>query len=635
MPLYSICGRHAAPLAMLGLAIGVLAGPAAAQQPTPPTDLRQDSATGTSAPLAQARPRIGLVLGGGGAKGAAHVGVLSVLEELRIPVDCVVGTSMGALVGGIYASGVDAAALERAIGEIPWGEVLAFTSRREKQPMRRKLSGVIYSNTLSVGYKDGGVVTPRGFIETQNIEQTIRYLSQRGRSVTNFDDLAIPFRAIATDMRTGDMVVKGSGDLALAMRASMAVPGVFAPVEVDGQVLGDGGLVRNLAVDVARELCADVVIAVALPNPPPSTESLTSPVGLIGRTLDVLIGANEREQLRSLGPNDVAIVVPSTNMGAASFDLVTTAVPHGRAAALEARAALERLSLPEADYLAWRERTLRSTAEEIRLAAVEVRGLQRIDPRFVESNLPLKAGDTVTLAEVSAAMDSLYALDGFDAVEYRLLGDPDAPTLEITATEKELGATVLRVDLGLYADSDDNNAFIIGGDLRRTWVNRAGARVARSLPARPHDWPRGLVLPAAGRAPTVVRRAVAALRAVDRGHLRRRRGGGALRVWIRTRRAGRRLHVRQPCGTARGRAVRLAVGGAGHCANGFSRAECGRLRRALAALRLRFARPCRARHPRARSRGSSTSTARNRSVPRGTTTGSRAWWNARSRSTTT
>jgi NTE family protein len=462
------------PLAMLGLALGVLAGPAGAQAPDPSLWPRPDAAAATAAPPVTARPRIGLVLGGGGAKGAAHVGVLAVLEELRIPVDCVVGTSMGALVGGIYAAGVDAAGIDHAIREIPWNEVLAHSSRREKQQMRRKLSGVVYSNSLSLGYKDGKVVTPRGFIDTQNIEQTIRHLSASGRSVTDFDDLAIPFRAIATDMRTGDMVVKDSGDLALALRASMAVPGVFAPVLVDGQVLGDGGLVRNLGVDVARELCADVVIAVALPNPPPSDESLTSPVGLVGRTLDVLIGANEREQLRSLGADDVAVIVHSSSIGSASFDKLMDAIPLGRAAALEAGEALARLSLPEAEYQAWREGTRRTAADEIRLAAVEVRGLQRIDPRYVESHLSLQAGDTVTLADISAALDSLYALEDFAAIEYRLVGDPASSTLEITAIENELGATTVRVDLGLYTDSDDNNAFILGGDLRQTWVNRAG-----------------------------------------------------------------------------------------------------------------------------------------------------------------
>ena len=262
-----------------------------------------------SAATAEQRPRIGLVLGGGGAKGAAHLGVLAVLDEMRIPVDCVVGTSMGALVGGIFATGQTATEIQAAVGEISWSETIAFAGRRKKEPMHRKLAGVTYSNSLEFGWGEGRLQTPRGFVDAQRIEQTIGSLVWSGQGVEDFDQLPIPFRAIATDMQTGEMVVLSSGDLALAMRASMAVPGIFAPVTLDGRILGDGGLSRNLGVDVARQTCADVVIAVAVPTPQPTAEQLQSPLSMMGRTIEVLIGAHEKQQLETLTDEDVRLVV--------------------------------------------------------------------------------------------------------------------------------------------------------------------------------------------------------------------------------------------------------------------------------------------------------------------------------------
>ena len=304
---------------------------------------------------AKPRPRIGLVLGGGGAKGAAHVGVLDVLDELRIPVDCIVGTSMGALVGGTYASGMSADELEAAVRSISWQEAIARSGMRTQMPMRRKLAGNNYSNSLEFGVRDGRLIAPSGFINTQNVDLTIQYLVGRSRGVTQFDQLPIPFRAVATDMQTGEMVVLDRGDLALALRASMAVPGVFSPVSIDGRILGDGGLTRNVPVDIARQTCADVVIAVAVPNPPPTADDLRSPLTMMTRTLDVLVGANERQQLDTLGPGDVKIVIEMGDIGSASFDRIDDAIPKGRAAALAHRADLMRYSVTEEEYLAWRE----------------------------------------------------------------------------------------------------------------------------------------------------------------------------------------------------------------------------------------------------------------------------------------
>jgi NTE family protein len=472
---------HRIGVLLVGLSVGVLVHAqepvraAAAPVAQPPATA---SAVGEAVPASPVRrPRIGLVLGGGGAKGAAHVGVISVLEELRIPIDCVIGTSMGALVGGTYASGQTADELLASIQGISWADAIAFRGYRERLPMRRKLAGETYSNSFQFGFKEGSFTTPRGFINTQNIEQTIKSLVSRSPGESDFDRLPIPFRAVATDMQTGDMVVLSHGDLAQAMRASMAVPGIFAPVEVDGKILGDGGLTRNLPVDIARQTCADVVIAVSVPNAPPTAEDLQSPLTLVGRTLDVLIGANEKQQLATLGPGDVAISVPMGEVRSASFEKVGEAIPLGRAAAEAHRAELMRYSLPAGEYTLWRAAHSRPAQPSVRLADVRIDGLERVNPEYVRDHLHLAAGEEVNQRQIAKAIDRVFALDDFESVQYELLGDPEHPVLTVHLHEKAASPDILRFDLGLEVGTDGNTAFSLSGDYLRPWVNPLGGEV--------------------------------------------------------------------------------------------------------------------------------------------------------------
>ena len=213
------------------------------------------------------RPRIGLVLAGGGAKGGAHVGVLKVLEELHVPIDCIAGTSMGALIGGGYAAGIPADELEKFLIAIDWKRVVGSQGRRDLEPIEQKRSGPTYSNEFEFGVTPNGLATPAGLINTSNVEDLLRVYVARARLETDFDKLPIPYRAVATDMVSSKMIVLDKGDLATAMRASMAIPGGFAPVVMDDMILSDGGLVRNIPVDIARNLCADQVIVVNLVEP--------------------------------------------------------------------------------------------------------------------------------------------------------------------------------------------------------------------------------------------------------------------------------------------------------------------------------------------------------------------------------
>jgi NTE family protein len=428
-------------------------------------------------PVQSPRPRVGLVLGGGGARGAAHVGVLKALEELHIPVDCVVGTSVGALVGGIYASGNTAAQVDERIRAIDWSETLAFTQLREQSPMRRKQAGITYSNSMEFGITDKGVSSPAGIISTQHVEQTIRDLVRTMGVSDDFDKLAIPYRAIATDMQSGTMKVFERGDLAQAMRASMAVPGVFAPVIVDKRVLADGGLVRNLPVDVAKSSCADVVIAVWLSTPTPEAETLLSPLALISRSFDVVVDANVKTQLESLTPKDVSIEIDMKDIGSSSFDRVTDAIPLGYDAMMAKKAELQRFVVSDERYAKWRAQTSRERPGDAQLAEINVNGLKRVPADYVVSSLEIEPGQPVNEKILREQMASVFALGDFENVSYRLRGDPSRALLEIDAIEKSWGPRLLRADIGLTASSQGETPFVLRADYLHNWVNSAGGEV--------------------------------------------------------------------------------------------------------------------------------------------------------------
>jgi NTE family protein len=429
------------------------------------------------ASAAAPRPRIGLVLAGGGAKGAAHIGVLGVLDELRIPVDCVVGTSMGALVGATLATGMRPEEIEREVLAIDWQRTVGGQGRRDRMPIKRKLATMTYTLPLEVGMNSSGLRMPGGLIVTQEIEQFIRTLVAPFRYTSDFDDLPIPFRAVATDMVAGEVVILDSGDLSEAMRASMALPGVFAPVTLDGKVLSDGGMMRNVPVDIGRELCGEVVIAVWMSSPPTEAEGLTSALSLVGRSIDVMINANERVQIASLTPRDVAIDVPMGDIGTGDFTRIPEAVELGRRAADGMREQLSRYSVPEAEYLAWVESLGRAQAPETQLAEVLIVGTERVNPEYVRAQLESSSPGAIMTAEAIAEdTERVYALGDFEGVDYTLTGPSGARVLEIAPVEKGWGPNFFRFDLGLATYEGGDLFAILRLDHDRTWMNSRGGQ---------------------------------------------------------------------------------------------------------------------------------------------------------------
>ncbi len=456
----------------LGLCIAL-----AATTPLAGAQAQDNAGMGSRVP----RPRIGLVLAGGGAKGGAHVGVLKVLEAQRIPIDCIAGTSMGALVGGGYAAGIPAPRLETFIREIDWAATIGQAGERSIQPIEQKRMKDSASEMVELGLREGHVVAPPGLSNTSAIENLLRSYVAKGRLVSNFDELPIPYRAVATDMVTGRMVVLDRGDLATAMRASMAIPGVFAPVSLDEFILSDGGMVRNIPVDVARQTCAEVVIVVNLVEPDVPPGKLTQATQLLARSMDVMLEANENVQLATLTARDIRIDVPMGDIGTADFERVPDTIVLGEAAAQAMASRLVDYAVPDHEYQAWRERVTQRQDVEVRLSRVRLDGLQRVNPDYARTFTTIREGDKVDIEAISDDARRLAALEDFDSVAYRLEGEPTSPTLVWMPEEAALGRDILRPSLGLYGAAGGEFSFVLGLQHARHWLNPRGGQWRNNL----------------------------------------------------------------------------------------------------------------------------------------------------------
>ena len=246
------------------------------------------------------RPKIGLALSGGGARGSAHIGVIKALEELNVPIDYIAGTSMGAIVGGIYAAGYNADELKQILEEMDWTDAISDSLPRREHTMRKKALDSEFLIPFRVGLNKGGIQLPLGVVEGQHLDQVFHRILLPAQGIRDFDQLPIPFRAVATDLVTGGEVVLSSGSLADSLRASMSVPGVFAPVKIDGLILVDGGMVNNLPINVVRDMGADIVIAVDISSPLLTEEQLTSVIKVTEQLTGFLTRRNTMRQIATL-----------------------------------------------------------------------------------------------------------------------------------------------------------------------------------------------------------------------------------------------------------------------------------------------------------------------------------------------
>lgn len=362
------------------------------------------------------RPRIALVLSGGGALGLAHVGAIQELERLGIRPDMVVGTSMGAVVGGLYASGVDPATLGRIVQEVDWTGVFNPAPDRDDLTFRQKSQQADFPVRLSLGLRDGALVLPAGLISDQVLMQELRRFTPIQGVVEDFDTLPIPYRAVATDIATGEAVVLSSGEVPMAMRASMAVPGVFVPVQNEGRLLVDGGMAANIPISIARDMGADIIIVVATQSALLAQADINSALDVLGQSVSLLVLTNERAQLATLRSTDVLVTIDAGPITAAEFTRGAELIEAGRRSVDARTIALAALAQdrPVADPV------LLSPSQPPVLDYVRVENDSRLADSVIERKLSGLIGRPVDHEEINAALDDIYALGPFERVDHAL-----------------------------------------------------------------------------------------------------------------------------------------------------------------------------------------------------------------------
>jgi NTE family protein len=428
----------------------------------------------------QQRPKVGLALSGGGARGIAHVGVLRALEEMGTPIDYIAGTSMGAIVGGLYASGYDSGEILRIVEDLDWEKAMTDRPERIHRTMRSKDLDRNFLIPYRVGFNRGRLQFPLGVVEGQHLDQVFQDLLMPVAGVTDFDALPIPFRAVATDLATGDEVVLGQGSLANALRASMSVPGVFAPVTIDDRLLVDGGMSNNLPVDVVREMGADIVIAVDISSPMLSKEELTSVLSVTEQLTNFLTRWSTENQIDSLGPRDVLVVPDLEDFSSADFHRVLAIVDQGYEAAEVQRDQLAQL--PSAPRRTPREPP--DAPSKITVEFVEVENDSVLDDRIIRSRLDVRPGQVVDLSTLNDMVDEIYSLGVFQSVTYDFVeGDEGETGLVVDARRRTWGPNYLQFGLELSSDFAGISDYTIGAAYTRNALNSLGGelRVTGSL----------------------------------------------------------------------------------------------------------------------------------------------------------
>lgn len=457
------------------------------------------------AAAADSRPRIGLVLSGGGARGAAHVGVLKVLEEMQVPIDAIAGTSMGAVVGGLYASGLSADEIDVALRAVNWDELLGDRPPRDDLSFRRKEEDRNFLVRLPLGLHGGEFRLPKGLVQGQRLNDLLRRLTLPVATIGDFDALPTRFRAIATDLESGDRVVLAAGDLVTAMRASMSVPGVFVPVEREGRLLVDGGLAANLPVDVARSMGVDVLIVVDVGFPLLTRDKLSSVPIISNQMLAILIRRNSELQRASVTRDDVLIDPALGSASSFDFGRFESLIGAGTEAARAVAPRLESLAVPAQQYAAYTAQRMRQRSpvgpqiDFVRVAQGSERYRRPIEDLFDEF-----AGAPLDAAAIERRITELYGLGNLETLDYEIVQGTDGRQgLEVIARRNSWGPNYVRFGLSLGDDFEGNSTYNararfvlaeinqLGGEW--TWDLQVGdsPRIATEvyLPfAYPHRW---------------------------------------------------------------------------------------------------------------------------------------------------
>ncbi|MCK5880197.1 MAG: patatin-like phospholipase family protein, partial [Holophagae bacterium] len=431
--------------------------------------------SGAEDSTAKLRPRIGLVLSGGGARGAAHIGVLKALEQLNIPIDAIVGTSGGALAGGLYASGMSPDEIQHLLLSTDWEKMFQDAPDRNNLSWRRKKDNGKYIPNLELGLKDGKFMMPIGLSAGRKISFLLHRVLLRNGGIRDFNNLRIPFRAVATDLTNGDMIVLSHGDLADALRASMSVPGAIAPYELDGHLLVDGGLVRNLPVDVImQQMNVDIIIAVNVAKGLFPKKRLNSALAVSQQMITIMLLKDENTQLALLKDHDVYIKPELGDMAASDFVHMAQAIEPGRRATLSHRAALQRLSIPEKQYTLFLNRLRKIPLGNQMVDFVNVSDKSRLAPKVLLSRVKTKTGEALDLTTLQRDLDRIYQIGAFESVSFEWVNVENKNGILIHTKAKPWGTQFLQGGLRLSDNFQGDTRFDLLLSHTMTEVNSLG-----------------------------------------------------------------------------------------------------------------------------------------------------------------
>ena len=429
------------------------------------------------------RPKIGLVLSGGGARGAAHVGVLKIIEQMRIPVDYIAGTSMGSIIGGLYASGMTPEEIETALETMDWEHIFSDDPPRQDRSFRRKRDDDLYLIKAKPGITDEGEVKfPTGAVQGQKFDLALRDLTLSVSGTTDFDRLYIPFRAVASDIGTGTKVVLSSGDLATAMRASMSVPGAFAATEIDGRMLVDGGITDNIPIDVVREMGAEIVIAVDISSPYMPADEVNNLFKITLQLTSIMTRVNADQQIATLTDRDVLIVPELGTITSSDFLRAAEAIGKGLIAADTQREKLAHLSLPQRayeDYLA--QRSARPATRTATVDFIRIANNSTVADGMIRDRLHQKLGEPLDLEQLQQDLSNIYGLELFQTVQYDVIEEDGKTGLLVDARARSWGPNYLQFGIQLSSDERGQNDFNLGLAYLRTGINSLNGEIRTAV----------------------------------------------------------------------------------------------------------------------------------------------------------
>ncbi len=423
------------------------------------------------------RARVGLVLSGGGALGLAHIGVLKVLDDLRVPVDCIVGTSMGALVGGTYAAGVTTDHMEKMITEADIESLFVDTPPRPEIAQQIKQYDYKPLFNFTLGFNEGQIKLPTGASAGYKFELFLKELLGTGATVSElkFDNLPIPFRAVATNLETGEMKIFSHGDLSKVLRASMALPAIVAPTKIGNEIYVDGGLVNNLPVELGRQLCGDRLIVVNLGTKPKPKHELKNSIDVALQAIVLLTEQNVERSLKKLSSNDVLIEPDLEEYSSSSFSHQREIIARGVAAAMINKEALEELSLTPESYQRWLIQREYKEPPSYAVTQIKAETTGNISEKAVLRDVTTKAGHSFDSKKLDHNLVDMFGRGDFAYIGYTLLPDEENATVVIDAESKPWGPGYLKIGIGAATDFTSPTQLNLAASYRRTWVNSLGA----------------------------------------------------------------------------------------------------------------------------------------------------------------